>query len=255
MAKKKHKKQGTLSKPKKQPSQPEQLTIFQPGDPGVPNPTVEPFFTPEDLLAINDYETNEAAQLADLNTMLDRARIDRDYELTQAEDQHKKNVGVATDEMIGRGLFASSVKDAALYDLQATLGLQRSFLNDRFNQVVSEAATRKDLLLGSGGARERFWSAMNQKKAQNATELGATMGPWKVEPTEGKTVTVPVPPAATKGPPPAQPPLRGPGHWGQNRPYVSPFSGHPGSASTMADQAAQRHGRRHNNRLTGTRPR
>lgn len=175
---------------------------WQPGTPGVPNPTIEPFFTPNDLLAINDFQTNESMQLSDLDASLDNARIERDYNLTQAADQYKQNTAAATDEMIGRGLFSSSVKDAALYDMEATLGLQRTFLNDRFNQLLSDATAKKDLILGAGGARERFWSAMNQQKVENARQASEGMLPWKVEPGQGKWVPTP---AAPKPPTPAAP--------------------------------------------------
>jgi hypothetical protein len=207
--KKKHKKaavehirpkprQETLSPPPvKKGVQP---TTTIPGSPGVPTPTPSPFWTPDDLLAINEYQTQESSQLAELDAMLANARVNRDYELSQADDRHKHNIQAATEDMIGRGLFASSVKDSALYDLEATLGLQRTFLNDRFNQVANEAASKKDVLLGSGGARQRFWSAMQQKAAQNASELAASQGPWQVEPTPAQTVPNPITSQPRQGP-------------------------------------------------------
>jgi hypothetical protein len=153
-----------------------------PAQPGVPNPTVDPFFTPEDLLAINDYQTGEENQLADLAFNLEQERLNTDYGLRNAEEELKNNRTSATEEMIGRGLFASSIKDAQLYDLEGTYARQRTMLNDRFEQMRLHAEAARDRIVGAGGSRERFWTAMNQQKVENAQEVSGSMGPWKVEP-------------------------------------------------------------------------
>lgn len=196
MAKKKKARLGsrwvqTSPKPKPRPkprsAPPKQSTI--PGTPGVPRPPVDPFYTGDDLLAISQYETGEASQVADLDASIDKARIERDYQTTQLDDNFKQGQSRTMDDMAARGLFLSSVKDSTIYDLEATRSIQRNFLNDRFNQTLQEGARRKDLIFGKGAARERFWSAMQKKAIENASSLTAEQDPWITKPTPARTVT------------------------------------------------------------------
>lgn len=163
---------------------------------------MDPFYTGDDLLSISQYETNEASQLADIDSALGAARIDREYQNTQLDDNFKQGQSRTMDDMAARGLFMSSVKDSAIYDLEATRSIQRNFLNDRFNQTLQEGARRKDLILGKGGARERFWAAMQKKAIENASSLTAEQDPWITPPTPARTVTTaPTPPRGVGGTP------------------------------------------------------
>lgn len=173
---------------------------WQEGTAGVANEAVNPFETADNMMERLGYESGRDLAFADLDAQLGQAKVERDYQLSQNEDAFNKNTAMSTDEMIGRGLFASSVKDAALYDLEATRAVQRSFLNDRFVQQELDAGRKKDLYTGQGGFNERFNNAMNIKKVQNASELNNERGPWSVAPTAGRWVAGPSPTASTARP-------------------------------------------------------
>lgn len=173
---------------------------YVPGKAGVANPTTTPFENADNLMERLGYESGRDLAFAELDSQLGQSKIERDYQLSQTDDAFNKNSAQNTDEMIGRGLFASSVKDAALYDLEATRAVQRSFLNDRFVQQELDAGRKKDMYTGKGGFNERFNNAMDQKKIQNAKDINDERGPWAIAPTAGRWVAG-TPPAVSAAKP------------------------------------------------------
>ena len=185
--------------------------VYHEGTPGVPNPEIAPFMTSDDMMEDLNFDAQRDEAFRNADAALAAAKTDRDYNLRQVHEQFLKSTSAATDDMIGRGLFQSSVKDAALYDLEAQRALQDTYLNAAFKNQEIAAQSVKDSYLGQGGYQERFDAAMGQKMVQNAQAAGQGMEPWKVAPTAGGFQPVAGPAAPTsKGPAPKPP--KGVGH-------------------------------------------
>jgi hypothetical protein len=177
--------------------------VFQPGTPGVPNPTIQPFMTPDDLMEQLSFDQTRDERFRESDAAVATAKADRDYNLHQLHENFLKSTANTTDEMIGRGLFQSSIKDAALYDLEAQRAIQDRYLNEAFRNQEIAAQSVKDAYLGEGGYNQRFQSALNQRMVQNAQGLNDEREPWKVAPTAGRWV--PGPKAPTKSGPQGSP--------------------------------------------------
>jgi hypothetical protein len=184
-----------------------------PGSAGVLNPTTKPFQTGDDMLTAADDQFNLEDGLYNLDTALDKLRIDTDFqkkEITKSEGQAKS---ATIDNMIARGLFRSSVKDGEIYDIQATASMRRNFLDTALSTAEIETGVRKGQLRSRHDAIQ---SALARKSVENAQAADDGAPDYLVEPTEGHLT--PKPKASTPKPKPApkpravsRPKLKGPG--------------------------------------------
>jgi hypothetical protein len=179
------------------------------GRPTSPNPPpqpgrIDPFFTPEDLAAINDFVTNFSTRLADLDAGVRSLEIDTSYQKGQNDKQAKVSANEATDIMAARGLYRSSVKDAAIYDIEAHRSLANKFLDDKLTEQRLNSGTQKQILADS---KTRFDEAMKSKQVQNAQGVNDNslaawaerMAAWVPPSTSSKTT----PPGAAPAKPAA----------------------------------------------------
>lgn len=143
-----------------------------PGAP--PAPHVDPFFTSEDLLQISQFTTDLRTKMADIDRELADLGAQTTLDKTNNEKGAKESTAESTDSMISRGLFQSSVKDAALYDIEATRKLQETFLTDRLTRATLDAGTRKKILADS---QTGFNTYMAGKQVDNARGVESTMPP------------------------------------------------------------------------------
>jgi hypothetical protein len=149
---------------KKKPAKPRPAAAPRPPAPAQPT-NVEGFLTGVDLQQFNDFMTNFQTQIEDVDNQLAGLKTDTTFQTTQNNKDAKGNTVESNDSMAARGLFQSSVKDAAVYDIEATRVLSNKFLDDKLNEATLNAGTRKRTL---AEGKKRFDEAMLLRKGENA---------------------------------------------------------------------------------------
>lgn len=153
-----------------------------PANPGVRTPPVDPFLTPEQQMGKLTLERDFELALKDIDDELKRMKFDVDYQIRESDKEAEVKSAGVTDDMIGRGLFQSSVRDAELTDVAAANALRKGFLSDRLSIEETRGIERKKILRDNFDALK---NAITQQMVQNATDVGKEQPPWKVEPTPG----------------------------------------------------------------------
>lgn len=131
-------------------------------------PPISPFLNADDLTALANFNADFATKLGDIDKSLGDLGADTSYQKTQTDTTAKENTAGTQDAMIARGLFQSSVKDAALYDIEAQRTLQQGYLDDRLTRATLDAGTQKKAL---GDWKTAFDTAQNVKAVQNAQAI------------------------------------------------------------------------------------
>lgn len=165
---------------------------------------IDPFFTPDDVLSRDDWYRNIHDQGAIGESTLANARTDTALQSGQLAAQAVKATADTTDNMIERGLFQSSIKDAALDDITATRTTQQGYLDARlktaesdhdtwvakYGGVLSDGVTKVDV--GTEVAKfEQNWAG---KAAANAKAVNDLLpAPPEVAPAPVAAPPVPAP--------------------------------------------------------------
>ena len=160
---------------------------------------VDPFFTPEDLAAINAFTTDWATKMSDIDFGITSLTTDTNFQKGQNDQNAKVNTNEAGDVMAARGMFSSSVKDAAIYDIEAHRSLANKFLDDKLTEATINAGTSRTILADS---KTGFDTAMVGKQTANAQGVNDnSLAAW----AEKMAAWVPPPVASTAKPPGAAP--------------------------------------------------
>lgn len=162
-----------------------------------PDPSVAPFLTAEDMAAINEFTTDLGLQLADLDAQLGSLESQTTYQKEQVARESVQQTAATQDNAAARGVFQSSIKDAAIYDIEAQKTLQQKFLDDQLTRTRLDAGTRKRILQDS---KTQFDTAMVAKKVENARAIAATLPPAQAATPAPKPVTSPKPAAGAVKP-------------------------------------------------------
>jgi hypothetical protein len=160
---------GTVAPRKTKPRKPKAApaaaaAAAAPAAPAAPTP-VAGFNTGTDLAAINDFLTNYTTSLEDIDNQLNTLGYDTKFQKTENDKDAKEATSGSADAMAARGMFQSSVKDAALYDIEAQRALSNKFLDDKLTQATLNAGTRKQTLAQS---KKRFDEANILRMGENA---------------------------------------------------------------------------------------
>lgn len=188
---------------------------------------VDPFLTPEDMSAVNDFLTSWGQQNTSIDTNLRNQGIDTQYQETQNDNAAKANTAATADAMAARGLFQSSIKDASLYDIEAQRALANKFLDDKLTTATLDAGTQKKIL---GDSKTRFDEAMAAKKVQNASAVNDPLSQaWAAAMAQYKPPAAPAPSPAPKPAAPKPTPAYQPRYtWGGKKVSVqTPFGTFP----------------------------
>lgn len=163
------------------------------GTPGVENPPVQPFLTAGDMSEIADRNAGWDQMLADIESSLSRLTAETNFTVSELEKERVQDLSQSADEMAGRGLFQSSIKDADLYDIEATARLRKDFVDTQLKTARLDAQNQRQIIQDN---RDAFSSAINQRMTENAQGVQADQPIWKQEPTEGhwQPQTLPPPP-------------------------------------------------------------
>jgi hypothetical protein len=162
-------------------------------NPGVPNPTVAPFMTPEDLMAYAAARQQYEEGLGNLDYNYTQSAINTGYEEGEVEKGRIGNKASANDDLAARGLFRSSVRDGDLADIDATAEIRRKFLSDNLTSLHLYTEAQKEHLNTNWTEYEKGKSA---KEVQNAQGVQANMPKFAVEPSWSKAAPAAPKPAA-----------------------------------------------------------
>jgi hypothetical protein len=109
--------------------------------PSVPTP-VAPMPSADDMVAVNAWLTDYYTQLEDID-------FDTKFSKGQNDKRAVENRSASDDAMAARGIFRSSLRDAAVYDIEATRSLANTFLDTKLQEAVTQGTTRKGTLAQS----------------------------------------------------------------------------------------------------------
>lgn len=138
--------------------------------PVVTPPPIAPFLTADDILQVANLNFNSANSEADVNRQLSDLTTDTKYAKTQNEDVARKNTAAAAENAAARGIFQSSIKDAALYDIAAQKAIRQGQLDDHLHTAQVDADRRKQLIRAQ---LEAAAAAMQQRAVENAAAANA----------------------------------------------------------------------------------
>jgi hypothetical protein len=152
--------------------------------PAAPAPAapVAPFLTAEDLFKHNDAWKSYGDQLAAIENELSDITTNTGFEIGsfdaagnqtsqgQIDRNLQRNQSAASDNAAGRGLYKSSIKDAELFDLEATRNLRRTFLQGQLSAAAARAARMRTNL---NDWWTNFLSNENTQAVQNAANVPA----------------------------------------------------------------------------------
>lgn len=154
-----------------------------PGKAGKKAPFVKPFMNADDLMQYAQAHGTFADTLTGLDSALENQRIDSEYQKQQLGKEQISNSANANDDAASRGLFHSSIRDAELYDINATTALRQNYLDRQLDAAVISTQTQKT---NAQSAWDSFQRGMNQKQVENAQEVMTNTGKWLVKPTAAK---------------------------------------------------------------------
>jgi hypothetical protein len=137
---------------------------------------VAPFWTGGDL---QDYANNKdhySQGNTDIDSKLTDLAANTKYSLAQLTSNFAKNQENSVDGMIGRGLFNSSVKDAALVDLNTTYGLAKSQFDDALSVATANATIAHQQLSDWWSTWQKGYNQRGEENAQGVTPTPDTPG-------------------------------------------------------------------------------
>lgn len=154
-----------------------------PAVPGVPSPTVAPFLTAQDLQWYGESLSRFKSEMAQLMSNLQSFKAEANYEKEGVSKQAVASKVESSDTAAGRGLFRSSIRDADLFDIDATAEMRKRFLDtqvdtlERNNEVQEKVLNdwRFDPLFG-------FEATKDKKAHENAAGVQNELPEWSVEP-------------------------------------------------------------------------
>lgn len=155
--------------------------LYTPGQPGVANKPIQPFMTAEDLFSQGEAEYDFSSRMQQLDYELDKLRSESEYEKSEIDRGALRSRTDANDLMASRGMFHSSVRDAELFDIDATAAIRKNFLDRELDSAALNTQTQK---MAAQQAWDTFQSSMRQQMVENATEAGEGMTKWAKEPVK-----------------------------------------------------------------------
>lgn len=148
-------------------------------NPGVPTPTVQPFLTADDIRQFSEARKQYEEGLHQLDYNLETSSANEGYEKEQISKSAVSGKVEHSEDFAARGLFRSSVRDADLFDIDATAEMRKTFLDTQLNTLKLHTESEKATAAARWGEYE---GAVNAKKIENAEGVSATLPKWEVEP-------------------------------------------------------------------------
>lgn len=172
------------------------IPASSPGTPAqhIPAPPVSPFLNPDEQNALDQSLSSFERQLLDADFQLGMEQLQSDQSAADIDRNAKQASAQTTDEMIGRGLFQSSIRDTALYDIEGQRQIRQTQLRDRLAAVE---LYNRNLHANVEAAK----SALQRNAASQAAQNAANKDPGPGTTIPGTPSTAPAP--LSPGPPPS----------------------------------------------------
>jgi hypothetical protein len=148
-------------------------------NPGIENPTPEPFLTQQDLEEYAEAREQYEAGLHELDENYEQKKHSNEYETAEIEKGKVADTENTNWDSAARGLFRSSIRDGDLADIDATAEIKKKFLSDSLSALAVYNEGQKKAQEAKWG---RYEESLNRKKVENAEGVSATMPKWQVEP-------------------------------------------------------------------------
>ena len=130
-------------------------------------PTVQPFLTPAQQLALNGWNTRYGTELANLQ-QADVSGLARFTQTISADTlRNTQATDITNQNMAARGLFESSIRDGALNDLATTLATQENLATTNYHAILLHDQTNRNALAGQNAAQQAYYDALAVQNAQN----------------------------------------------------------------------------------------
>lgn len=134
---------------------------------------VPPFMTGQDTMDYAAAYREYATTLGQLDYDLARSVGEQIRQRQEIDKQQATGTENANWDAASRGLFHSSIRDASLYDIDATAGIKRQFLEDSMNTMRLNSEYQKGV---AQGAYDLFMQGLNQKMVENAQKVAPDIG-------------------------------------------------------------------------------
>jgi hypothetical protein len=128
-------------------------------------PTIMPFLSAEDLINLAQFSGANESTLAQIDAALAQQQTDTAYQKKQLDKDALKATTNTQDQMAARGLFQSSIKDAALYDIEGQKTMRQGLLDDQLHNAQLSASRQKQIIQDSIA---RMNAAMSLRAVENA---------------------------------------------------------------------------------------
>lgn len=143
---------------------------FVPGTPGTPpSPPAPPFKTSDNIFAEAEARRQYEQRMLDVDAQLARQNIDTQYQAGQIDKGAAVSRRDTNDAAAARGIFRSSLRDADLFDIDATAAIKKDYLNRQLDTSTLNAQSNKTI---AQTAYDTFMAGLNQAQAENAQSLG-----------------------------------------------------------------------------------
>lgn len=159
-----------------------------PTDPATP----QPFMTGQNMIDKGNAQLQYEQGMQGIDDGLENQRINNEYTKGQIDKGAIADRDAAQWNMGGRGLGQSSVRDGALYDIDATAAIKKNFLDTQLATATTNAGTAKTHL---GDWWNTFQGGMNQQMVENVPQR-QDAGPQPGQPTAPGAPAAPAAPAA-----------------------------------------------------------
>jgi len=160
-------------------------TTQKAGTPGVKNDVIDPFLTADQIFESGEKTRDYQSSLNNLDYALEQQRVQTVFDKGDIDKDQPYNVEAADLAMAGRGLYHSSVRDARLYDIDATARAQKAELDRNLDALTMDTQRQK---LDAQSAFTAYSARLKQQAVENALEASEGMEEYKVDPTKARTI-------------------------------------------------------------------
>lgn len=155
-----------------------------PGTPGQKSPVIDPFMNADDMQSADEARAQLAATLAQQDYELSDLATSTEADKAAIDRQHPYDRRDASDEAAARGLFQSSIRDAELWDIDATAAIRKNLLDVGLSTKRIQSQNAKT---AAQAAYDTFQANMHQKMVENAQAASENLPEYLVNPTDATT--------------------------------------------------------------------
>ncbi len=126
------------------------------------------------MMGLADAQRQRDQAYGDLDFNLEKQRQETQFGQQDAERGRVKGADKTNNSMAGRGMFHSSMRDAELFDIDATAGLRKQMLQQQLDTQTLNSQRQKSVLDSSW---TQYMAGLTQKQVENAKAASEGMLP------------------------------------------------------------------------------